>query len=154
MSELVIPSPLVHDIVWALYDWSKGSKIRMGILVDAFSKEGLGGNSGIEEPTVDYEDTDGIDLLGIGATDHVCDMLKEMEMPLLTSGVIRGINGVLLSEARRRAIDVMSVMVEADLDSLMRELRLHWSRNSMLFYQQHILMINLYLKRRNCLRNN
>ena len=24
MSELVIPSPLVHDIVWALYDWSKG----------------------------------------------------------------------------------------------------------------------------------
>ena len=48
MSELVIPSPLVHDIVWALYDWSKGSKIRMGILIDAFSKEGLGGNSGIE----------------------------------------------------------------------------------------------------------
>ena len=37
-----------------------------------------------------------------------------MEIPLLTSGVIRGINGVLLSEARRRAIDVMSVMVEAD----------------------------------------
>ena len=51
MSELVIPSPLVHDIVWALYDWSKGSKIRMGILVDAFSKEGLTGNNGIEEPT-------------------------------------------------------------------------------------------------------
>ena len=41
MSELVIPSPLVHDIVWALYDWSKGSKIRMGILVDAFSKKDL-----------------------------------------------------------------------------------------------------------------
>ena len=41
MSELVIPSPLVHDIVWALYDWSKGSKIRMGILIDAFSKEDL-----------------------------------------------------------------------------------------------------------------
>ena len=33
---------------------------------------------------------------------------------MLTSGVIRGINGVLLSEARRRAIDVMSIMVEAD----------------------------------------
>ncbi len=114
MSELVIPSPLVNDIVWALYDWSKGSKIRMGILVDAFSKEGLGGNSGIEEPTVDYDDTDDTDLVGIGATDHVCDMLKGMEIPLLTSGVIRGINGVLLSEARRRAIDVMSVMVEAD----------------------------------------
>ena len=86
----------------------------MGILIDAFSKEGLGGNSGIEEPTVDYEDTEGIDLLGIGATDRVCDMLKDMDVPLLTGGVIRGINGVLLSEARRRAIDVMSVMVEAD----------------------------------------
>ena len=56
MSELVIPSPLVHDIVWALYDWSKGSKIRMGILVDAFSKEGMSGNNGIEEPTIEYED--------------------------------------------------------------------------------------------------
>ena len=86
----------------------------MGILVDAFSKEGLGGNSGIEEPTVDYEDTEGIDLLGIGATDTVCDLLKDMDVPLLSGGVIRGMNGVLLSEARRRAIDVMSVMVEAD----------------------------------------
>ena len=114
MSELVIPSPLVHDIVWALYDWSKGSKIRMGILVDAFSKDGLGGNSGIEEPTVEYADTEDTDLVGIGATDHVCGMLKDMDIPMLTSGVIRGMNGVLLSEARRRAIDVMSVMVEAD----------------------------------------
>ena len=114
MSELVIPSPLVHDIVWDLYDWSKGSKIRMGILVDAFSKDGLGGNSGIEEPTVDYEDTEDTDLVGIGATDYVCGMLKDVDIPMLTSGVIRGMNGVLLSEARRRAIDVMSVMVEAD----------------------------------------
>ena len=92
----------------------KGFKDSYGILVDAFSKEGLGGDSGIEEPTVDYEDTEGIDLLGISATDTVCDLLKDMDVPLLTGGVIRGMNGVLLSEARRRAIDVMSVMVEAD----------------------------------------
>ena len=149
MSELVIPSPLVHDIVWALYDWSKGSKIRMGILVDAFSKDGLGGNSGIEEPTVDYEDTEDTDLVGIGATDHVCGMLKDMDIPMLTSGVIRGMNGVLLSEARRRAIDVMSVMVEADPVSQMLELLLLWSRNSMQSYRQPILMISHFSKKLN-----
>ena len=114
MSELVIPSPLVHDIVWALYDWSKGSKIRMGILIDAFSKEGLSGNNGIEEPTIEYEDTPETDLVGIGATDNVVSMLDDLGVPMLTNGVIRGVNGVLLSEARRRSIDVMSIMVEAD----------------------------------------
>ena len=41
-------------------------------------------------------------------------MLTDMDVPMLSSGVIRGINGVLLSEARRRAIDVLSIMVEAD----------------------------------------
>ena len=114
MSELVIPSPLVHDIVWALYDWSKGSKIRMGILVDAFSKEGLTGNNGIEEPTVEYEDSPETDLVGIGATDNVVSMLGDLGVPMLSNGVIRGVNGVLLSEARRRSIDVLSIMVEAD----------------------------------------
>ena len=73
----------------------------MGILIDAFSKEGLGGNSGIEEPTIEYDDTEGIDMVGIGATDNVCEMLKGLDVPLLSSGVIRGVNGVLLSEGAK-----------------------------------------------------
>ena len=154
MSELVIPSPLVHDIVWALYDWSKGSKIRMGILIDAFSKEGLGGNSGIEEPTIEYDDTEGIDMVGIGATDNVCEMLKGLDVPLLSSGVIRGVNGVLLSEARRRAIDVLSVMVEADPRFPDARLLLNWSRSSTQFFLRCISMINHCLKKRNSSRSN
>ncbi len=41
-------------------------------------------------------------------------MLGDLGVPMLTNGVIRGVNGALLSEARRRSIDVMSIMVEAD----------------------------------------
>jgi uncharacterized protein len=41
-------------------------------------------------------------------------MLKEMGIPLLQQGVIRGMNGGILSEAMRRGIGTMSIMVEAD----------------------------------------
>ena len=110
MSELVIPSPLVHDIVWALYDWSKGSKIRMGILVDAFSKEGLGGNSGIEEPTVDYDDTEGTDLVGIGATDHVCGMLNDMDWDMA------GALGRLLAALKEQGMTADEAFEQIDTD--------------------------------------
>jgi uncharacterized protein len=41
-------------------------------------------------------------------------MLKELNIPLLNQGVIKGINAAILSEARRRGLDLMSIMVEAD----------------------------------------
>ena len=41
-------------------------------------------------------------------------MLEEMKIPLLQQGVIKGINASILGEARRRGLDLMSIMVEAD----------------------------------------
>jgi len=41
-------------------------------------------------------------------------MLKEMDIPLLENGVIRGMNAGILGEASRRGLGTMSIMVEAD----------------------------------------
>ncbi|MBT61473.1 MAG: hypothetical protein CMA63_07995 [Euryarchaeota archaeon] len=114
MSELVIPEPLVNDIVWAMLEWSKENNIVHGVVIDAFAKAGMKGNLNGAEPTVEYEDTEGIDVVGIGANQKVRDMLSSMEIPLLNQGVIKGINAAILSEARRRNLDLMSIMVEAD----------------------------------------
>ena len=66
------------------------------------------------EPVVEYEDTEGIDVVGIGANEKSRKMLEEMNIPLLQQGVIKGINASILGEARRRGLDLMSIMVEAD----------------------------------------
>ncbi len=114
MSEMVVPEPLVHKIVWALFEWSKEHKVLAGIVIDAFAKAGMKSNMDGVEPVVEYEDTDGIDVVGIGCNETVRDMLKEMNIPLLQQGVIRGMNAGILSEATRRGLGTMSIMVEAD----------------------------------------
>ena len=114
MSEMVVPEPLVHKIVWALFEWSKEHQVLAGIVIDAFAKAGMKSNMDGVEPVVEYEDTDGIDVVGIGCNETVRDMLKEMDIPLLQQGVIRGMNAGILSEATSRGLGTMSIMVEAD----------------------------------------
>ncbi len=58
--------------------------------------------------------TDAIDVVGIGCNETVRDLLRKMNIPLLENGVIRGMNAGILSEATRRGIGTMSIMVEAD----------------------------------------
>ena len=60
MSELIVPDPLVHEIVNELFTWSKNEKAAMGVLIDAFARKGMkGGLNGlslihISEPTRPY----------------------------------------------------------------------------------------------------
>lgn len=114
MSELVVPEPLVHDIVTALFNWSKNSGTRKGVLIDAFAQKGMKGGLNGQEPVVEYEDTEEVDVLGIGTTESMREMLKDMEILPLEQGVIKGMTGVMLGEGRRRGLDIMSLMVEAD----------------------------------------
>ena len=114
MSEMVVPESLVHKIVWALFEWSKEHQLLAGVVVDAFSKGGMKSGMDGVEPVVEYDDTEGIDVVGIGCNKTVRSMLKEMDIPLLETGVIRGMNAGILSEASRRGLGTMSIMVEAD----------------------------------------
>ena len=114
MSELVVPEQLVHEIVWKLFEWSKEKEIKAGVVIDAFAKTGMKANLNGSEPMVDYDDTEGVDLVGIGANEEMRDKLVEMGIPLLEQGVIKGINAAILGEAHRRGLGLMSIMVEAD----------------------------------------
>ena len=114
MSEMVVPESLVHKIVWALFEWSKEHQLLAGVVVDAFSKGGMKSGMDGVEPVVEYDDTEGIEVVGIGCNETVRSMLKEMNIPLLETGVIRGMNAGILSEASRRGLGTMSIMVEAD----------------------------------------
>lgn len=114
MSEMVVPESLVHKIVWALFEWSKEHQLLAGVVVDAFAKAGMKSGMDGVDPVVEYEDTEAIDVVGIGCNDTVRGMLKEMDIPLLETGVIRGMNAGILSEASRRGLGTMSIMVEAD----------------------------------------
>ena len=114
MSEMVVPESLVHKIVWALFEWSKEHKVLAGVVVDAFAKAGMKSGMDGVDPVVEYEDTEAIDVVGIGCNEKVRDLLRDMNIPLLENGVIRGMNAGILSEATRRGIGTMSIMVEAD----------------------------------------
>jgi uncharacterized protein len=114
MSELMVPDPLVHDIVTSMFEWSKNAKTSKGVLIDAFARKGMKGGLNGQEPMVDYEDTDEIDVLGVGATPEMRTMLEELGIPMVEQGVIKGITGVLLGEANRRGRNILSIMVEAD----------------------------------------
>ena len=114
MSELMVPEPLVHDIVTSMFEWSKNAKTSKGVLIDAFARKGMKGGLNGQEPMVDYEDTDEIDVLGVGGTPEMRTMLEELGITMLEQGVIKGITGVLLGEANRRGRNILSIMVEAD----------------------------------------
>ena len=114
MSELIVPEPLVHGIVDALFNWSKNADLANGVLIDAFAKQGMKSSMNGQEPVVEYEDSGEVDVLGVGSTEKMRDLLNTLGVQPLEQGVIKGITGVLLGEGRRRGLDIMSIMVEAD----------------------------------------
>ena len=114
MSELIVPDPLVHEIVSSIFVWSKEQKAAMGVLIDAFARKGMKGGLNGNEPMVEYEDTEEVDVLGVAATPKMTELLKEMDIPLLEQGVIKGMTGAMLSEGSSRGRNIMSIMVEAD----------------------------------------
>ena len=114
MSELIVPDPLVHEIVSSLFEWSKEQNAAMGILIDAFAMKGMKGGLNGNEPLVEYEDTEDVDVLGVAATPKMAEILQGMDIKLLEQGVIKGMTGAMLSEGSSRKRNIMSIMVEAD----------------------------------------
>jgi len=115
MSELHIPDKLVFQLVNSLFAWSESERIKAGLIIDAFARKGVTGGQKLgNEPMVEYEDTAAIDILGVGATEEVRKRLDSMDIPLIEQGVLRGMTATLLSEGRRRGLDLMAILVEAD----------------------------------------
>ena len=61
------------SIAESLLEWSKEMDFQVGILIDAFARKGLEGNSTKYETMVEYDDTPEVDILGIGATDNMLE---------------------------------------------------------------------------------
>ena len=114
MSEMIVPDPLVHEIVSSLFVWSKEQNAAVGVLIDAFARKGMKGGLNGNEPLVEYEDTEEVDILGVASTPKMAELLKEMDIQLLEQGVIKGMTGALLSEGASRGRNIISIMVEAD----------------------------------------
>ena len=114
-SEFKVGGELAFSMRDAILNWAKENNITQGIFIDAFAKKGSpppDPNSG--EPIVEYEDTPEIDFVGVAATLDGIELLEKMEIPLLEQGLIGGMSGVVLGEARRLGLNMFSILVEAD----------------------------------------
>jgi len=115
-SEFKVGGELAFSMRDAILKWAKEHKITQGIFIDAFAKKGSpppDPSSG--EPIVEYDDNpDEIDFVGVAATLNGLKLLKSMEIPLLEQGLIGGMSGVVLGEARRMELNMFSILVEAD----------------------------------------
>jgi len=107
VSEAPIPPKMCLLTAEALLDFSKEKEFRAGVLIDSFSHQQESGHE-----IIDDDDTNET-LLGVGASANARKMLGELEVPLLSAGMIAGMSGVLLGEGRRRGLDMMCIMAEA-----------------------------------------
>ncbi len=114
-SEFKVGGELAFSMRDAILEWAKENKITQGMFIDAFAKKGSpppDPSSG--EPIVEYEDTPEIDFVGVAATVDGIKLIESMEVPLLEQGLIGGMSGVVLGEARRIGMNLFSILVEAD----------------------------------------
>ncbi len=97
ISELPIKESMCLPLTESLFKWSKRANIGAAVLIDAFSKD----DQGDEYP----------DLLGVAATDQTRLLLnEEMEVDLLQEGMLGGMTGIMLGEARRRGLSLMAII--------------------------------------------
>ena len=115
MSEMIVPDPLVHEIVGSLFEWSREQKAAVGVLIDAFARKGMKGGLNGNEPLVEYEDTEEVDVLGVAGTlKKWLSCSKIWTSNYSNKVVIKGMTGAMLSEGASRGRNIMSIMVEAD----------------------------------------
>jgi uncharacterized protein len=115
-SEFKVGGELAFSMRDSILEWAKENDITQGIFIDAFAKKGsppADPNAG--EPIVEYDDNpDEIDFVGVAATVKGLKLIKSMDIPILEQGLIGGMSGVVLGEARRMGLNMFSILVEAD----------------------------------------
>ena len=107
-SEIQIPAELNLPLSSGIIDWIEDSGVSSTIMVDSFAH-------GIESlHSIFDEDPDKDSILGLGSTDSTHEVLKGIGVPLLKQGVVGGMTGVMMGECRRRGIDALAILAEAD----------------------------------------
>ncbi len=107
-SEIQVPSELNLPLSSGIIDWVVSSGVGSTIIVDSFAH-------GVDSKHSIFDDDESMDsMLGIGSTDSSHKLLEQVGVPLLKQGVVGGMTGVMMGECRRRGVEAMSILAEAD----------------------------------------
>jgi uncharacterized protein len=107
------PAPaIIHPLSHAILDWVQEQRCSMLV-----SPEGLV----VEQPPPDARRPrasriSDVKVYGVASTRRARELYIEPNMLPFTEGVITGIAGVLLNEGRRRGVDVLTFLAEAQSD--------------------------------------
>ncbi len=104
ISEFQPPPNLIKGIASTVIDWAQDQRCTQlvcpeGLIIDRES-----------------EDSQNVEVYGIGSTDRTNDLLKKNGVAMFEEGVITGVAGVLLNEGRKRDFDVITLLSEAHPD--------------------------------------
>jgi uncharacterized protein len=129
VSEFQPSSEIVKSLAITITDWAVDRRCRVIISPEGLlSKEeqerlqrmakSSGMNEGVEELELNVSDAPSVEslgatVLGVGSTQEVRAVLKEIGVKTFESGVIAGLAGMLLNEGVARDFPVMSLLAEA-----------------------------------------
>lgn len=99
ISELTLKEPMLKGVGRAIIMWAKEHQCSM-----IFSASGL--------PVEKTQQTDGMEVLGVGSSKRAIEKILEKKIRVLEHGAVTGIPGVLLSEGRLQNIDVIVFLVK------------------------------------------
>lgn len=114
VSEFPVPDRAILPLTRSLLKWSKEAKVKAGVIVDAFPRKGTESEDEDENKVEVMEADDEATMLGVGATEEAREVLRGMEIPPLGQGVLGGMTGVMLGEGRRKGLDMLAILAEAD----------------------------------------
>lgn len=107
ISEFQPPPNLIKLIASTMIDWAQEQRCKL-----LLCPEGLI----IDRKENSEDDTEKIDVYGVGSTEKASELLKTNNITIFEEGVITGVAGVLLNEGKKREFDVISLLSEAHPD--------------------------------------
>ncbi len=114
ISEFQPPQSMIRPITTTILDWMQEHKCKLLISPEGFvsGEPGEGGTAMITDDDEETEEEPPI-AFGIGSTPNTNSLLNKYDISIFADGVISGVSGVLLNEAKRREIDVICLLAEA-----------------------------------------
>jgi len=100
IAEVPLPQRVHRAVALSLLKWARTHRCRQIVAL-----EGI--------PVSDDEVVNPVGVWGVGSTDHARKSLDEAGIPQLETGVISGVAGVILNEARWQDYDAISLLAEA-----------------------------------------